>query len=122
MNFPTANETIDGLDVELMMVETWDGLYAPIGVVKPDGDGPFPIVLLASGNGGEGLDWLRDAFANRGFFPRKRATPAPGCGIAPRSNSDTTMVDRWFATSARDENSSTVPHSSTRTRSPSSSS
>lgn len=71
MDFPTTNETIAGLDVELMMIETWDGLYAPIGVVKPEGDGPFPIVLLASGNGGEGLAWIRDAFANRGYFAQQ---------------------------------------------------
>ncbi|MDH3250356.1 MAG: alpha/beta hydrolase fold domain-containing protein [Acidimicrobiia bacterium] len=68
MKFPSVTETIDGKNVELMMVETWDGLYAPIGVCKPDGDGPFPIVLLASGNGGEGLDWLRNAFQNRGYI------------------------------------------------------
>jgi hypothetical protein len=56
--FPTSIETIDGFDVELMMVETWDGLYAPIGVRTPEGEGPFPMVLLASGNGGDGLGWL----------------------------------------------------------------
>lgn len=79
MNFPTSVETIDGLSVELMMVETWDGLYAPIGVIKPDGDGPFPIVLLASGNGGEGLDWIRDAYANRGHFPRQLVDAGYAC-------------------------------------------
>ena len=61
-------ETIDGRDVEMILVETWDGLYTPIGVVRPEGDGPFPIVLLASGNGGEGLGWLRNAFQNRGYI------------------------------------------------------
>lgn len=68
MKFPSVTENIDGKDVELMMVETWDGLYAPIGVVRPEGEGPFPIVLLASGNGGEGLDWLRNAFQNRSYI------------------------------------------------------
>lgn len=61
-------ETIDGADVDLMYLEVWDGLYAPIGVRRPSGDGPFPIVLLASGNGGEGMAWIRDACANRGFI------------------------------------------------------
>ncbi len=51
-----------------MMVETWDGLYTPIGVRTPEGEGPFPMVLLASGNGGEGLAWLRSAFADRGYI------------------------------------------------------
>ena len=61
-------ETIDGREVEMILVETWDGLYTPIGVVRPEGDGPFPIVLLASGNGGEGLGWLRNAFQNRSYI------------------------------------------------------
>ena len=50
-----------------MYVETWDGLYAPIGLRKPEGDGPFPTILLASGNGGEGMRWIRDAVRNRGY-------------------------------------------------------
>jgi dipeptidyl aminopeptidase/acylaminoacyl peptidase len=61
-------EEVNGAEVHLMFVETWDGLYAPIGLRKPDGDGPFPIVLLASGNGGEGMRWIRDAVRNRGYI------------------------------------------------------
>ena len=49
------------------LIETDDGLYTPIGLRKPAGDGPFPIVLFASGNGGEGLDYVRDASHNRGW-------------------------------------------------------
>ncbi|MDH3229727.1 MAG: alpha/beta hydrolase fold domain-containing protein [Alphaproteobacteria bacterium] len=60
-------ETVDGAPVHLMYVETWDGLYAPIGLRKPEGDGPFPVVLLASGNGGEGMRWIRDAVRNQGL-------------------------------------------------------
>lgn len=60
-------ETVDGRLVQLIYVETWDGLYAPIGLCKPDGDGPFPIVLLASGNGGEGMRWIRDAMRNHAY-------------------------------------------------------
>lgn len=54
-------------DVSLMYVETWDGLYAPIGLRVPTGPGPFPLVLLASGNGGEGMAWIRDAVRNRAW-------------------------------------------------------
>ena len=61
-------EIVDGRPVHLMYVETWDGLYAPIGLRKPSGDGPFPIVLLASGNGGGGMAWVRDAVRNRGYI------------------------------------------------------
>lgn len=61
-------EMVDGHPVQLMYVETWDGLYAPIGVRKPDGDGPFPMILLASGNGGEGMRWIREAVRNQGYI------------------------------------------------------
>lgn len=61
-------ETVDGAPVMLIYVETWDGLYTPIGLRKPAGDGPFPIVLLASGNGGEGMGWVRDAVRRRGYI------------------------------------------------------
>lgn len=60
-------EIADGRPVDLMYVETWDGLYAPIGVCRPEGDGPFPMVLLASGNGGEGMRWIRDAMRNHAY-------------------------------------------------------
>lgn len=60
-------EMVDGKTIHLMYVPTWDGLYTPIALRKPEGDGPFPIVLLASGNGGEGMPWLRDAVRNRAW-------------------------------------------------------
>lgn len=44
--------------VHYILIETWDGLYTPIALRKPEGDGPFPIVLFGSGNGGGGLDYL----------------------------------------------------------------
>jgi dienelactone hydrolase len=56
------------IPVELKYVETWDGLYAPIGLRLPPGQGPHPLVLLASGNGGGGMAWVRDAVANRGYI------------------------------------------------------
>ena len=60
-------EEVNGETVHLMYVEVWDGLYAPIGVRKPEGDGPFPMVLMASGNGGEGMRWIRGAVRNRAY-------------------------------------------------------
>jgi len=63
-----VTEIMDGNEVDLMYVEVWDGLYAPIGLRKPTGNGPFPVVLLASGNGGEGMAWIRDAVQNRGYI------------------------------------------------------
>lgn len=66
----TIVEEVPGSDVpvELSYVETWDGLYAPIGLRLPEGPGPHPLVLLASGNGGGGMAWIRDAVANRGYI------------------------------------------------------
>jgi dipeptidyl aminopeptidase/acylaminoacyl peptidase len=61
-------EEVDGAQVHLMYVPTRDGLYAPIGLRKPPGDGPFPVVLLASGNGGEGMAWVRHWIRTRGFI------------------------------------------------------
>ena len=65
-----GSEPIGGADipVQLRYVETMDGLYAPIGLRVPPGDGPFPAVLLASGNGGGGMAWVRDAVRNRGYI------------------------------------------------------
>lgn len=67
------------LPVQLRYVETWDGLYAPIGLRVPGGDGPFPIVLLASGNGGGGMPWIRDAVANRGYVMEKLLSAGYAC-------------------------------------------
>lgn len=66
----TIVEEVSGSDipVELKYIETWDGLYAPIGLRIPPGPGPHPLVLLASGNGGGGMAWIRDAVANRGYI------------------------------------------------------
>jgi acetyl esterase/lipase len=62
-------EPVKGSDipVHLAYVETIDGLYTPIGIRKPKGDGPFPMVLFASGNGGEGMPWVREATENQSW-------------------------------------------------------
>jgi dienelactone hydrolase len=53
--------------VQLMYVETIDGMYAPIGLRMPAGAGPFPLVLFASGNGGGGMAMVRDFTQNVSF-------------------------------------------------------
>ena len=55
------------LPVTYHLVETHDGLYTAIGLRTPAGEGPFPIVLFASGNGGEGLAYVRDYSHNRSW-------------------------------------------------------
>ena len=62
-------EALKGSDIPVIYayIETVDGLYTPIGIRKPAGEGPFPIVLFASGNGGGGMAWVRDATQNRSW-------------------------------------------------------
>jgi dienelactone hydrolase len=57
-----ATEPVAGspYPAELVLVEMVDGTYTPIGLRRPEGEGPFPIVLLATGNGGGGLALLRE--------------------------------------------------------------
>jgi len=59
-------EPVQGSDipVQLMYVETVDGLYAPIGLRTPPGGGRFPLVLFASGNGGGGMAVVREFTQN----------------------------------------------------------
>ena len=52
---PGSNVTAD-----IIFVEMADGVYSPIAMMKPPGNGPFPIVLLAHMNGGQGTQWLRE--------------------------------------------------------------
>jgi len=55
-------EPVAGSDipVDIMLLETVDGLLTPIGIRKPKGPGPFPTVLLFSGNGGAGIPAVRN--------------------------------------------------------------
>src|SRR5262245_62679483 len=59
-------EPVRGSDipVHLMYVEMIDGVYSPIGLRTPAGQGPFPLVLFASGNGGGGMDVVREFTQN----------------------------------------------------------
>jgi len=61
-------ETIDGRPVHFLYHETWDGLYAPMALRLPDGDGPHPVVLLGMGNGGEAMGWLRQTLVDRSYI------------------------------------------------------
>lgn len=69
----TITEAVPGSDipVELTFVELIDGVYAPIGVRKPAGAGPFPLIVFASGNGGGGLAGVRDDTHNRSWTPEQ---------------------------------------------------
>jgi dienelactone hydrolase len=53
--------------VHLTYVEMLDGVYAPVGLRLPSGNGRFPLVLFASGNGGGGMAVVRDFTQNRSW-------------------------------------------------------
>jgi dienelactone hydrolase len=55
-------EELPGSDrpAHYFLAETLDGLYTPYALRLPDGPGPHPFVVIAYGNGGGGMEWLRD--------------------------------------------------------------
>lgn len=59
-------ESVAGSDipVDITLLETVDGLFTPIGIRRPKGAGPFPVVLFFSGNGGAGLQQVRHYINN----------------------------------------------------------
>lgn len=59
---PVLAESVAGSDrpAHYLLAETLDGLYAPYALRLPEGPGPHPFVLVAYGNGGGGMAWLRD--------------------------------------------------------------
>ena len=61
---PVQNSDIP---VDNTLLETVDGLYTAIGVRKPKGKGPSPIVMFFTGNGGGGVPWVRHQINNRGY-------------------------------------------------------
>jgi dienelactone hydrolase len=66
---PVIVEPVRGSDipVQLMYVEMFDGVYAPIGLRTPPGSGPLPLVLFAYGNGGGGMAVVREFTQNVSF-------------------------------------------------------
>lgn len=68
-NHVVVTEPVAGspFPVDLMYVEMVDGAYIPIGMRKPEGAGPFPLVLFATGNGGGGMAMLRDHIQNKSW-------------------------------------------------------
>jgi dipeptidyl aminopeptidase/acylaminoacyl peptidase len=61
---PVRNSDIP---VDITLLETVDGLYTAIGLRKPKGKGPFPIVLFFTGNGGGGVPWVRHQINSRAY-------------------------------------------------------
>lgn len=74
-------EPVPGSDypVHLMYVELLDGVYAPIGLRTPAGEAPHPVVLLARGNGGGGMAWVREATRNKGYIQERLLEAGYAC-------------------------------------------
>jgi len=53
--------------LHLAFVPTRDFIHTPIAMRKPQGDGPFPVVLFLTGNGGGGMARARWAMQNMGY-------------------------------------------------------
>ena len=65
--------------VQYRLASTMDGLYTPYALRLPDGPGPHPFVFLAYGNGGGGLDWLRDRVARYPYVARRLLDAGYAC-------------------------------------------
>jgi dienelactone hydrolase len=76
---PIAEEHIDGSPARYYLAETWDGLYVPYVLRTPAGPGPHPFVFLAYGNGGGGLEWLRDRVHNYGHIMERLLDAGYAC-------------------------------------------
>jgi dienelactone hydrolase len=58
----SVTEKIPGSDLsaDIIYVEMNDGTYSPMAMMKPSGNGRFPLVVIAHMNGGGGTEWLRE--------------------------------------------------------------
>jgi len=63
-----VTRTLPGVStpVDLTFVLTRDEIYVPIGIRKPAGAGPFPAILLGSGNGAGGMPEVERQVARLG--------------------------------------------------------
>jgi hypothetical protein len=65
--------------VQYRLASTLDGLYTPYALRMPAGAGPFPFVFLAYGNGGGGLEWLRDRVAHFPYVTERLLAAGYAC-------------------------------------------
>jgi len=81
---PLEVHEVPGSDrpAEIYLAETRDGLYAPYALRTPDDEGHFPFVLLAYGNGGGGLDWLRRRIRTHAHITERLLAAGYACAWA----------------------------------------
>ena len=78
---PLFSDDVPGSDrpVDYFLAETMDGLYTPYALRTPSDDGVFPFVFLAYGNGGGGLDWLRNRIRTHAYVMEKLLAAGYAC-------------------------------------------
>jgi hypothetical protein len=81
VDFPPVTETLPGSSrpVEYLLAETMDGLYTPYALKTPSDEGVYPFVFLAYGNGGGGLDWLRNRVRTHAYIMDKFLAAGYAC-------------------------------------------
>jgi hypothetical protein len=65
--------------VQYRLASTMDGLYTPYALRMPSGLGRHPFVFLGYGNGGGGLDWLRDRAAHYPYIMERLLAAGYAC-------------------------------------------
>jgi hypothetical protein len=65
--------------VQYRLASTMDGLYTPYALRLPPGPGRHPFVFLAYGNGGGGVDWLRDRIARYPYIMERLLDAGYAC-------------------------------------------
>lgn len=81
MQLPLSTEDVPESDrpVSYYLAETLDGLYTPYALRTPADEGRFPFVFLAYGNGGGGLQWLRDRVRTHAYVMEKFLAAGYAC-------------------------------------------
>ena len=64
---------------EIHLAPTLDGLYVPYALRTPADDGEFPLVVLAYGNGGGGLDWLAARVHSHSYITERLLAAGYAC-------------------------------------------
>jgi hypothetical protein len=79
---PLFVEVVEGSNrpASYYLAESRDGLYVPYVVRTPAGEGRFPFVYLAYGNGGGGIGWLREWVHTRPYIMERLLAAGYACG------------------------------------------
>jgi hypothetical protein len=79
---PVFVEDVEGSTrpAQYYLAESRDGLYVPYVMRTPADEGRFPFVFLAYGNGGGGIDWLRQWVHARPYIMERLLAAGYACG------------------------------------------